>query len=71
MITEDYEMEERGTEVCVDIPLDEFLIWNYKWWKKSMQYNGRKDEEDELPGVVEFYEVSARAGDFFKCKCCL
>ena len=65
VITEDYEIEERGTKVCVDIPLDEFLIWNYKWWKKSMQYNGRKDEEDELPGVVEFYEASARAGDFF------
>lgn len=65
VITEDYEMEERGTEVCVKIPLDEFLTWNYKWSKKSTQYNGRKDEEDGLPGVVEFYEVSARSGDFF------
>ena len=58
---EDYEMEERGTVVCVDIPLNEFMEWNYK--RKKAMKSGNVGEDDI--GEIEFNGQGDKKIDFF------
>ncbi len=53
--TEDYDMEERGTVVCVGIPLDKFMIWN-----SNRKNADRKDAigEIEFSGPGDFFDIN-------------